>query len=173
MVRSFRSGEPELTRSAFVASTANIIGAVTLASESSIWYLVTLRADLAPISIGKRSNVQDSSILHVSEGYPISIGDDVTIGHGAILHGSTIGNRCLIGMGSTLLDGVVLEDDILVAAGSLLPSDKHYPAGSLVMGSPARVVRELSADELAMLVRHAAEYVSLAQEHQRVQLAGI
>lgn len=173
MVRSFKRNIPDLTQAAFVASSANIIGAVSLEKESSIWYLVALRADLAPIIIGKRSNVQDGSVLHVTEDFPVFIGDDVTIGHGAIIHGSIIGNRCLIGMGTTILDGVFLEGDILVAAGSLLPPGKRYPAGSLVMGSPAKVVRRLSADELAMLPKHAAEYVALAQEHQKVQLAGI
>ena len=166
MIRSYRGIAPQVASSAFVEQTACVIGDVHIGEESSLWFNVVVRGDVNFIRIGKRSNVQDGSVVHVShETHPTVIGDDVTIGHNVTLHGCTIGNGCLVGIGATILDGVVIGDHSLVAAGSLLPPGLHVPPHSLVMGSPGRVRRQLADEECARLMQAARNYVVYREEY--------
>jgi carbonic anhydrase/acetyltransferase-like protein (isoleucine patch superfamily) len=156
---------PILGKGTFVAPTASVIGDVVIGDESSVWFGTVLRGDVFPIRVGARSNVQDNAVVHVTGGKAATtIGDDVTIGHIALIHGCTVGNRCLIGMGSILLDGAVIEDDCLVAAGSLVPPRMRIPARSVVMGRPAKVVRVLDANDLEHIREAGALYVGYARD---------
>ena len=158
--------KPTLGNGVFVAPTASVIGDVVIGDGSSLWFGTVARGDVFPIRIGARSNVQDNAVIHVTGGKAATtIGDDVTIGHLALIHGCTIGNRCLIGMGSILLDGAVIEDDCLVAAGSLVPPRMRIPARSLVMGRPAKVVRVLETADLEHIREAGALYVGYAREY--------
>ncbi|PHS28940.1 MAG: gamma carbonic anhydrase family protein [Robiginitomaculum sp.] len=143
----------------WVAPNANLIGKVELKTEASIWFNVVARGDNELISIGERSNVQDGSVLHTDIGFPLSIGDDVTIGHMAMLHGCTIGNTTLIGIGATVLNGARIGKNSLVGAHALVTEGKEFPDNSLIVGTPARVVRTLGDDDIAMLKASAEHYV--------------
>jgi carbonic anhydrase/acetyltransferase-like protein (isoleucine patch superfamily) len=157
---------PKLGRGAFVAPTASVIGDVVLGDESSIWFGTVVRGDVFPIRIGARTNVQDNAVIHVTGGKSATtIGDDVTIGHLALVHGCTVGSRCLIGMGSILLDDAVVEDDCLIAAGTLVPPRMRVPARSLVMGRPAKVVRTLELQDLEHIREAGALYVGYARDY--------
>jgi carbonic anhydrase/acetyltransferase-like protein (isoleucine patch superfamily) len=157
---------PQLGRGVFVAPNASVIGDVVLGEESSVWFGTVLRGDVFPIRVGLRTNIQDNAVVHVTGGIAATtIGDDVTIGHLALIHGCTIGSRCLIGMGSVLLDGAVVEDDCLVAAGALVPPRMRVPARSLVMGRPAKVVRTLELADLAHIREAGALYVGYARDY--------
>ncbi|NDF15507.1 gamma carbonic anhydrase family protein [bacterium] len=165
MILPHREINPVIPDSCFVARSADIIGDVVLGEESSVWFQVVIRGDVNTIRIGARTNIQDGAILHVTrdkkpmKGAPLVIGDDVTIGHRVTLHGCTLKNRILVGMGATILDGAVIEDDSIVAAGALVTKDKVFPPRSLIQGAPAKVVRELTGEEVAMLKASAANYV--------------
>lgn len=154
----FKNKKPALHPRSFVADGACLIGAVTLAEGASVWYNCVLRADLEPIVIGRNSNIQDGSVVHVESGKPAVVGENVTVGHRAVLHACTIGDGALIGMGSIILDGAVIPPRSLVGAGSLVPPGKTYPAGSLILGSPARVARMLGEAEIARLLESAEHY---------------
>ncbi len=143
----FSSVLPILGEDVYIAPSADIIGNVILGDNASVWFQCVLRGDLSSITIGAQTNIQDLSMIHVNANEPVKIGKRVTVGHQCNLHSCTIGDHSLIGIGSTLLDGVVVGQNCLVAAGSLLPPGKHYPAGSFIMGAPARVVRELTPEE--------------------------
>lgn len=156
---------PTLGKGTFVAPTASVIGDVVLGEESSLWFGTVVRGDVFPIRIGARTNVQDNAVVHVTGGKAATtIGDDVTVGHLALIHGCTVGSRCLIGMGSILLDGAVIEDDCLVAAGSLVPPRMRIPTRSLVMGRPAKVVRLLDTSDLEHIREAGALYVGYARD---------
>jgi len=141
---------------------ARIVGDVTLSDKDGIWYNAVVRADEAPISIGERSNVQDNCVVHVSEGKPVKIGKNVSIGHGAIIHGCTIDDNVIIGMGAIVLNGAHIKKNSLVGAGALVTENKEFPEGSLIIGSPAKAVRELNEEEIKSLTVNADEYVRLA-----------
>jgi carbonic anhydrase/acetyltransferase-like protein (isoleucine patch superfamily) len=165
--------KPTLHPTAWVADTANVMGDVTMGEHSSIWFQAVARGDVHWIKIGAYTNVQDGSILHVTNGrYPLTIGDRVTIGHKALLHGCTVGNDCLIGMGAILLDDVVVGDGSVVAAGALLPPGKKYPPNSLILGSPAKAVRTLNAEDQKNLIdygwRNYHDYVAEYRKSYRV-----
>lgn len=164
---------PTLGARAWVDPAAVVIGQVTLGEDASVWPMAVARGDVNTIHIGARSNIQDASVLHVTHdgpyspgGMPLVIGEEVTIGHHVTLHACTVGNRCLIGMGTAILDGAVLEDEVFLAAGSLVPPGKRLEHRSLYRGSPARRVRELTAEELAMLAYSAAHYVRLKDRYR-------
>lgn len=157
---------PSSDPSNFIAESAQVIGNTTLEEDASVWFGAVVRGDVEPIRIGKRSNVQDNAVVHCSKGFDTIIGDDVTIGHGAIVHGCHIGNRVLIGMGAILLDGVKVGDDCMVGAGSLIAPGKEIPPRSLVVGSPGKVVRTLTDEEMASLKASAAHYVTYASEYK-------
>lgn len=156
---------PELAPNAWVAPSADVIGEAQLGAESSIWFGAVIRADNTPIIVGARSNVQESAMLHSDPGAPLTIGEDCTIGHHAILHGCTIGNRVLIGMGAIILNRAVIAADCVVGAGALVTEGKEFAPGSLIVGSPARAIRPLDERALAMLKLSAAQYVEKARSY--------
>ena len=141
---------------------AKVIGDVELSDNVSIWYNAVVRGDEAPISIGKNSNVQDNCVIHVSDGYPVEIGENVSVGHGAIIHGCSLEDNVLIGMGAIVLNGAKISRNCLVGAGALVTENKSFPEGSLIIGSPAKAVRELTEDEISGIQRNADTYVRLA-----------
>ena len=148
----------------YIAEGAKIIGDVTIGEDSSIWYNAVIRGDSNSIVIGENTNVQDNAVLHTSNSHALTIGDNVTIGHGAIVHGCTIGNNVLIGMGAIVLDGAVIEDNCIIGAGALVTQNKVMPEGSLVLGNPGKVVREISEDEKQAIIENADEYSQAAQK---------
>lgn len=167
MLRPFRSVFPTVDPSAFVDQSAQVIGDVHIGAESSVWMNVVIRGDVHFIRIGARTNIQDGTIVHVMrETHPTVIGDDVTIGHGAVVHGCTIADRCLIGMGAVVLNGCRIGSGSIVAAGSVLPEGLEVPPGSMVMGVPARVRRPLTAEEDASIKWYADNYVRYRLDFQ-------
>lgn len=168
MIYEFLKRTPQFDESVFVAPSADIIGDVTIGSESSVWFNVTIRGDVNYINIGDRSNVQDNVCIHVmNQTGPTEIGNEVTIGHGAIVHGCTIKDRVLIGINATILDEVVIEPDVIVAAGSLVPPGKTLESGYMYMGSPAKQTRKLTGDEIASIPKYAANYVKYSRAYQQ------
>lgn len=167
MILPWRGIWPTIHETAFVAPSADVIGDVAIGSESSVWFQVVIRGDVNTIRIGDRTNVQDHAMLHVTrKKSPLKIGDDVTIGHRVTLHGCTVGNRILIGMGAIVLDDAVIGDDSIVAAGALVTKGKAFPAGSLIMGSPAKAARNLTDEERAFLKQSARNYVGDSAEYR-------
>jgi carbonic anhydrase/acetyltransferase-like protein (isoleucine patch superfamily) len=156
---------PSVADNAWVAPSADLIGDVHLAELASVWFGAVIRADNTPIAIGARSNVQEGAMLHSDPGAPCTVGDDVTVGHHAILHGCTIGDRTLIGMGATILNRAVIGKDCLVGAGALVTEGKVFPAGYLIVGSPAKAIRPLDEAAQAMLRMSAALYASKQREY--------
>lgn len=153
MIASCFGKTPKIPSSAWIADSADVLGDVTLGEHVSIWFQAVVRGDVHWIKIGDYTNVQDGCILHVTNGqFPLTIGSKVTIGHKALLHGCTVGNECLIGMGAILLDDVEVGDGCIVAAGALLPPGKKYPANHLIMGSPAKAVRMLKPGEKEVMI---------------------
>ena len=168
MVITYGEHSPRIDPSAWVQVSAHVIGDVEIGALSSVWFNVVIRGDVYPIRIGARTNIQDNSTIHVTGGrWATSVGDDVTVGHGVILHGCRIADRCLIGIGAILLDGVEVESDSLIAAGSLVVPGTRIPSGPLVKGSPAQVARPLRAEELVHLRESAAGYVERAVNFAR------
>lgn len=167
MILKFKKWFPKISKKAWVAPSADVIGNVKIGRDSSIWFGVVIRGDVHKIRIGKRTSIQDLSMIHVthyknpdmSDGNPTIIGDDVTVGHKVMLHGCKIEDGCLIGMNATILDGAVIGKGSIVGAHSLVTSNKVFPPNSLIMGSPAKVVKTLSKEESANLIEHAARYV--------------
>jgi len=166
MIASYQHWRPQVDESAWIASSADLIGRVTVGMDSSIWYQSVLRGDVDEIRIGARSNIQDHCTLHNSAGKPCIIGDDVTVGHRVVLHGCEIQNLCLVGMGSIVMDDAILEEGCLLAAGSLVPERKILKGGFLYAGSPARERRPLTEKEQAFLQHSAQHYVALAHAHR-------
>lgn len=166
MLHTFKTFTPQLDKNVFCVSSAEIIGDVTIGDNSSIWYNVVIRGDVNSIRIGSRTNIQDGTVVHVThEKFSTRIGDDVTIGHNATLHGCRVGNRCLIGMSATLMDGVQLEDDVMIAAGALLTPGTVVPSGTLFAGVPARYKRHLSTTEIASLKQSALNYLKYVEDY--------
>jgi len=151
---------------AFIAPTASVMGNVTLGEESSVWYGAVLRGDMAPIIIGARSNLQDGTIVHVDEGEPCTVGERVGVGHRVILHGCTVEDECLVGMGSVLLNGVRIGRGSVVAAGAVIPEGMQIPPDSLVMGVPGRIVRAVDARLSQRIAETWAHYVEQARAHR-------
>lgn len=175
-VKSFSGFSPILGKEVWIDPSAVLYGEIKLGDDVSIWPLVAARGDVNHIHIGARSNIQDGSVLHVTrktenppEGYPLIIGEDVTVGHKAMLHGCSIGNRVLVGMGAIVLDGVVVEDDVMIGAGSLVPPNKRLVSGYLYIGSPVKQARPLSDKEKAFLSESADNYVRLKQQYLEEQ----
>jgi carbonic anhydrase/acetyltransferase-like protein (isoleucine patch superfamily) len=167
MIRPFRATLPRIHPSAYVDSSAQVIGDVEMGEESSAWMNVVIRGDVNAIRIGRRTNIQDGSIVHVMrDTHETVLGDEVTVGHGVILHGCRVADRCLIGMGAILLNGVEVGEESIVAAGALVPEGTKIPARSLVVGSPARVRRTLTDEDVASIAGYAARYVGYAREYK-------
>lgn len=154
---------PTVDETAFIADSATIIGKVNIASHASVWFDVTIRGDNELISLGENSNVQESAVLHTDMGYPLSIGRNVTIGHQAMLHGCTIHDGALIGIQAVILNGAVIGKNCLVGAGSLVTEGKQFPDNSLIIGSPAKLVRTLTEDEISQFHTNSANYVAKGQ----------
>jgi carbonic anhydrase/acetyltransferase-like protein (isoleucine patch superfamily) len=156
---------PQLARDAWAAPSADLIGDVRVGARASVWFGAVIRADNTPIIIGDDSNIQDGAIGHSDPGVPLTIGARVTVGHQAILHGCTLKDDCLVGMGARILNGAVIEHECMVGAGALITEGKTFPAGSLIVGSPARAIRPLTDTEKQALRLSAAHYVEKAQRY--------
>jgi carbonic anhydrase/acetyltransferase-like protein (isoleucine patch superfamily) len=154
---------PRLAETAWVADSAQVMGNVELGDDASVWFGAVIRGDTEVIRIGKRTNIQDASVLHADVGKPLTIGDDVTVGHKVMLHGCTIGDGSLIGIGAVVLNGARIGKGCLVGAGALVTEGKEFPDGSMIIGSPAKVVRELNAEQREGLLMSAAHYVDNAR----------
>jgi len=166
MLKAFRGIMPTVATSAFIEETAAVIGDVVIGSESSVWFHAVIRGDVHYIRIGHRTNIQDLSMLHVThDTHPLILGDDVTIGHHVVLHGCTLKNRILVGMGAIVMDGAVIEEDCVVGAGALVTERTHIPPKSLVLGAPAKVKRPLTEDELSWIKNSARNYIRYARQY--------
>jgi carbonic anhydrase/acetyltransferase-like protein (isoleucine patch superfamily) len=165
MIINFEEHSPKLPDEYYVSETASVIGNVTLHHQASIWFGSVLRGDIEPIVIGERSNIQDNSVAHTSRGYPVIVGNDVTVGHNVTLHACTIGNNCLIGMGAILLDGCTIGDNCIIGAGALVKQHQQIPEGSLAVGSPARVIRKLDEAAIRDITSYAERYVALQRRY--------
>jgi carbonic anhydrase/acetyltransferase-like protein (isoleucine patch superfamily) len=159
---TFLTKQPTLGHGVYLAKTAAVVGDVTLGDHSSVWYHAVLRGDINRIVVGHHTNIQDHAVLHLADDYPCLVGNYVTIGHSAIVHACTIGDECLVGMGAVVLDGAVIGEQCLIGARSLVTQRMQIPPGSLVMGSPAKVVRALTPEERAGLKHWADKYVANA-----------
>jgi carbonic anhydrase/acetyltransferase-like protein (isoleucine patch superfamily) len=163
----FETKTPVVHDSVFVAPDAWITGDVTVSESSSIFYGSVLRGDILPVSIGARSNIQEHSVLHTSHGlHPCLVGSDVTIGHRALIHGCQIKDRVIIGMGSIILDGAIIEMDCIIGAGSLVPMNKIIPAGSLAFGSPIKIVRDLTPEEIESILQSSRSYQETSKKYK-------
>ncbi|HLN64333.1 MAG TPA: gamma carbonic anhydrase family protein [Symbiobacteriaceae bacterium] len=158
MLTSFKGEFPQVGRGAYMAPGAQVVGRVTLGPEASVWFNAVVRGDSDTVTVGEGSNIQDNAVVHCDPGFPAVIGAEVTVGHGCIIHGCTIGDHSLIGMGSIILNGARLGEHCLVAAGSLITEGAEFPPGSVIMGRPGKVVRQVGERELAMIRRGAATY---------------
>ncbi|HEX6983285.1 MAG TPA: gamma carbonic anhydrase family protein [Balneolaceae bacterium] len=168
MIYEFLDHKPQYDDSVFVAPSADIIGDVTLHSKSSVWFNTTIRGDVNWIEIGNRSNIQDNCCIHVmNQTGPTKIGDEVTVGHNAMIHGCTIHNRVLIGIHATVLDEAVIESDVIVAAGSLVPPGKRLESGFMYMGSPVKKTRKLTDEEIASIKKLADSYVKYSRAYMQ------
>jgi len=174
MILKYKNDFPKIAKSAWIAPSADIIGDVEIGEDSSVWFGCVVRGDVHYIKIGKRTSIQDLSMIHVThfknekkigDGFPTIIGDDVTIAHRVMLHGCIIGNACLIGMSATILDGAVIGKESIVGAGSLVTKNKKFPPRSLIMGSPAKVIRTLKEDEIKELYASANRYVEFKNDY--------
>lgn len=168
MILPFGGATPQVSASAFVAPDAWVIGDVDLGENVSVFFGAVLRGDILPIRVGRGTNLQEHALVHTSHGrMPTSIGEQVTVGHRAIVHGCTIGSRCLIGMGSIILDDTIVEDECVIAAGSVVPEKKRFPARSMIMGVPGKVVRMLGEADLSAIRLGAERYVALGAEYRK------
>lgn len=169
MVISYKHYKPSIGKNVYISENSTIIGRCFIGENCSIWYNSVVRADDNEIIVGRGTNIQDGCVVHCANAYKTIIGENVTVGHNVILHGCTIGNNCLIGMGSAILDGAVIGDNVIVGANSLITSGKKIPSGVLVMGSPAKVVRKLTSEEIEE-IRHSAEgYIMFSKEYEKIQ----
>lgn len=157
---------PEVPDSAFVAPGAYLIGAIVLGEQASVWYGAVLRGDTEPVSIGARTNVQDGCVLHADPGFPAVVGEDCVVGHRAVVHGCEVEDGCLIGMGATILNGAKIGEGSIVAAGALVPEGKEFPPRSLIVGVPARRVKEVGDEQAREIICGAQRYVERSAEHR-------
>lgn len=171
-IRPHQNKHPQLGERVFVDSSAVLIGDIEIGADSSVWPLTVIRGDMHRIRIGARTSIQDGSVLHIThagpfnpDGFPLTIGDEVTIGHKVILHGCTLGSRILVGMGAIVMDGAVVEDEVIIGAGSLVPPGKMLASGYLYVGSPAKQARPLTDKERSFFAYTAGNYVKLKDQH--------
>lgn len=165
MIYPLNGKKPTIDESVFIAPGARVIGDVQIGQHSSVWFNTVLRGDEGAIIVGERTNIQDNSTVHQYEGFPVILGDDITIGHNVILHGCTVKNGSLVGMGSTILDGVEIGENCFIAANTLITPGKKIPANSFVMGSPGKIVREVTENDLKILKESATVYAKNAQRY--------
>ncbi len=160
----YKGKQPQVGERVFLAEGACLVGDVSIGDDSSVFYNAVLRGDLAEIKIGKRTNIQDNVCIHVSMGVGVSIGDEVTVGHGAVLHGCTIEDNVLVGMGAVIMDGALVMKNCIIGAGALVTAGKNFPEGSLVMGSPAQIIRPLTTDEIKKVKTGVEHYLDAKDE---------
>lgn len=165
MIKDLKGVKPEIHEDAFVADTACVIGDVNIGKGSSIWYGAVVRGDIENITIGEFTNIQDNSVVHTETDIPTKIGDYVVVGHNAIVHGCTIGNNCLIGMGAIILNNAEIGDNCIIGAGAVVPEGKVIPANSLVLGIPGKVVRQVTEEEIESNRKNALRYNELFKKH--------
>ncbi|BEP29124.1 gamma carbonic anhydrase family protein [Helicovermis profundi] len=163
MILTFKEFVPIIDNNTFIADNATVIGRTKIDKNASIWFNVVIRADVNKIIIGENTNIQDNTVIHCDDNHPTIIGKNVTVGHGAIVHGCTIKDNSLIGMGAIILDGAIVEENVIVGAGSLVSENKVIPKNSLVYGSPMKIVRNLSESEIESLKSSAEHYVELSK----------
>lgn len=163
MIHEFMNNKPNIADDVFLAPGSQIIGNITIGKGCSIWHNATLRADIGTIIIGEYTNIQDNAVVHIEYDYPTIIGNGVTIGHGAIIHGCTINDNCLIGMGAIILNGAVIGENSLIGAGALITEHKEIPPNSLVIGIPGKILRKLTEEEIEKLKESAKEYYNLSR----------
>ncbi|TDO85441.1 carbonic anhydrase/acetyltransferase-like protein (isoleucine patch superfamily) [Halanaerobium saccharolyticum] len=169
MLYKFKKKKPTTAANIFIAPGSRVIGDVEIAEHSSIWYNTVVRADLAEIKIGKYSNIQENSTVHVEQNQGVEIGDYVTIGHNAVIHACKIGNKSLIGMNATILSGAWIGEGCIVGAGAVVPENAEIPPGSLVLGVPAKVVRSITKEKIIELKQHAIHYADLAARQEDIE----
>ncbi|SHK30924.1 gamma carbonic anhydrase family protein [Thermocrinis minervae] len=166
VIREYKGKSPKIGEGVFIAENSVIIGDVEIGPDSSVWYGTVIRGDVNYIRIGKGTNIQDNSVVHVThDTHPTIVGDYVTVGHRVILHGCTIGNYVLVGMGAVVMDGVVVEDFVLIGAGALLTPNKRFPSGVLVAGVPAKIVRDLRPEEIELIKESAMNYINYKNQY--------
>jgi carbonic anhydrase/acetyltransferase-like protein (isoleucine patch superfamily) len=165
MILKFKEFYPKIASSAWIAPSADLIGNIEIGEDSSVWFQCVIRADVNEVKIGKNTNIQDLSCIHTDVDTKTIIGDNVTIGHKVMLHGCKIENNCLIGMSATILDNAIIGEGSIVGANSLVTSGKVFPPRSLIMGSPAKVVKELSEEDVQKLIKHAGHYVDYKNDY--------
>ncbi|MFP4021140.1 MAG: gamma carbonic anhydrase family protein [Halanaerobium sp.] len=169
MIYKFKNKRPKIEEKTFIAPGSRIIGNVEIAEHSSIWYNAVVRADLAKIKIGKYSNIQENSTVHVDQNQEVEIGDYVTVGHNAVIHACKIGSKSLIGMNATILSGAQIGEGSIIGAGAVVPENTVIPPGSLVLGIPAKVVRSITKEKIIELKQHAVHYAELAVEQKSIE----
>ena len=167
MIREWNGHKPEIDPSAFIHETAEVIGKVIIGKNASVWPNAVIRGDIEEIIIGEGTNIQDNTVIHTDTGTPAILGRGISVGHSVILHSCTVKDNCLVGMGAILLEGAVIEEECLIGAGALVSPGKIIPAGSLVIGIPARVKRSLDAEEINHITKNAEDYLKLAESHRR------
>lgn len=168
MIVTFKGKTPEMNSTVFVAPGAKIIGEVNIGAESTIWFNAVLRGDEGPISIGKRCSIQDNSTIHLYEDAPVVVEDEVTVGHNVILHGCKVGRRSIIGMGSTILDHAEIGEECIIGANTLIPPGKKIPPRSLVVGSPGKVVRELTDKDFEIIQLSIDTYIQKGYDYREI-----
>ena len=167
MIAEYNGKKPKIDKTAFIAETAVIIGDVTIQKNASIWYGVVLRGDTAPIHIGKETNIQDNTVVHVDNNTPCIIKDYVTVGHSTIIHAAVIEKNCLVGMGGIILSGAHIEEESIIGANALVAENKRIQKGSLAVGIPAKIVRLLTKEERKSIHKHAVDYAKLAKTYKK------
>lgn len=168
-IYSFSGKSPKIAKGSFVADTATLIGDVSIGEETSVWFGAVIRTENEPIAIGRQTNIQDNCVIHTDLGFPVEIGDRVSVGHGAVIHGAIIASNCLIGMRATLLNGAKIGENCLVAAGSLVTQGKKMPKDTLVMGSPAIAKRKLTEEEITNTQLNADHYNEIRAEYLKIR----
>lgn len=167
MIRRYKDVLPRIDNTAFIEESCQVIGDVEIGRDSSVWFNAVIRGDVNFIRIGERTNIQDGCVLHVTKDtHPLILGDDITVGHAVTLHGCTVRDRCLIGMGAIVLDGAEVGEDSIIGAGALVKEGMKVEAGTLVVGVPARVVRKLSAEEKARIKKSAVNYINYSADYK-------
>lgn len=166
MILDFKGKGPKISETAFIADSADIIGEVEIGDYSSVWFNAVIRGDQSNIKIGNRTSIQDNVVIHVSHNHAVVVEDDVSVGHGAVLHGCRIGSEVVIGMNSTILNGAEIGKNSIVAANALVPEGKKFPENSLIIGVPAKVKREIGEEEIEAILKNAAEYVELGKVYR-------
>lgn len=166
MIIEYKGNKPDIHDSCFIAENATVIGRVKINKNSSIWFGTVVRGDGNYITIGENTNIQDNCTIHINDTHPTIIGDYVTAGHGAIVHACKVGNNVLVGMGAIVLDGAEIGDNVIIGAGALVPPNKKIPSNSMVMGTPAKIVRELNEEDRKSIIETALHYVELAKEYR-------